>query len=148
MSTERPAGDAPDPLRETPAPGHDEVSAFGPGRPVPRDDGERPTRREPPSLTWQGVRAALAFFVVSGFVSVGTFAWAQRSGASSDQAFSVFVTSGMAMAVVAALAAPAVSLWLPRGARGPFWASGIIVAFLAFILWGGTCGFATIAAGG
>ncbi|HEX6749105.1 MAG TPA: hypothetical protein VF092_17530 [Longimicrobium sp.] len=148
MSDERPAAERPDPIRETPAPERAEISAFGAGRPASRGGGERPARREPPSLTWQGVRAALAMFVASGFVSVGTLVWAQLSDASSDQALSAFVTVGGAMAVVAVLAAPAVSLWLPRGARGPFWAMGIIMAFLGFILWGGTCGLATIAAGG
>ena len=146
MSDERPAAERPDPVHEAPAAERGEVSAFGAGRPVPR--GEHPARREPPSLTWQGVRTALAMFVVSGCISVGTLAWARLSGASSDEAFSAFVAVGVGMGIVAALAAPAVSLWLPRGARGPFWSTGIIMAFLGFILWGGTCGLATLAAGG
>ncbi|HEX8243893.1 MAG TPA: hypothetical protein VF541_10365 [Longimicrobium sp.] len=99
-------------------------------------------RAEPPTPVRRGVTAALAMFAVAAAAVLATFAWARLSGAPAASAANAFVAVGGVLCVAALFAAPAVSLALPRAARGPFWSTGILCAFMTLILWGVTCGLA------
>ena len=125
------AGDETRPPHETPAPEDDR-----------RREPRRRHRGEPAIPVRRGVTAALAMFAVAAAAVLATFAWARLSGAAPDSAANAFVAVGGVLLVVGLFALPAVSLALPRDARGPFWSTGILCAFMTVILWGVTCGLA------
>jgi hypothetical protein len=120
--------------RETEAPEGEAVSAFGARA--------RPRRRRagPPTPVRRGVTAALAMFAAAAVLVLATFLWALLSHATPDGKANAFFAVGMLIFVVSLFAAPAVSLALPPAARGPFWSTGFLCAFMLFILWGVTCG--------
>jgi len=127
-----------DPLHEAPAPEDGEVSAFGAGPRVRRrldlDSESRPVRK--------GTTAALAMFAVAVAAELGALAWVWLSGAGQEQAANAFLGVGGMLVAIFIFAAPAVALALPKPERRSFWATGVICAFLGFILWGVTCGLA------
>ena len=127
MSGERRAGDAPDPRQETPAPEDPRIE-------------ERPAAAATPLR--QGITAALALFAVAVMVELLALGGVRLSGDPDANVGGVFLTIGFLIFVGGSIAAIAVSARLPRAARGPFWAMGVLCAFATVILWGVTCGLA------
>lgn len=130
------AGDETQRPSETPAPDGGQLSGFP--RPPRRRHGAEPA----PTAVRRGVTAALAMFAVAVALVLATFAWAWLAHPTPASAANAFMAVGGLILVVGVLAAPAVSLALPRAARGPFWATGIVCAFMTMIVWGVTCGLA------
>ncbi|HEX8243894.1 MAG TPA: hypothetical protein VF541_10370 [Longimicrobium sp.] len=144
MSGERPAGEPPDPRRETPAP--DDAPAPDGGEPSAYGSEREPYAEEPaaPAMSpvRQGVRAALILFAIAVGVELATLALVRLSGDPDANVFSAFFFAGVFIFVVGLFAALTISNHLPYGARKAFWAVGIVCAFLTMILWGVTCGLA------
>jgi hypothetical protein len=130
-------GDAP--LREAPAREDGEVSAFGAGPRVRRRGHDQDAV---PTPVRKGTTAALAMFAVAVAAELGALAWVALSGAGPEQAANAFLGVGGMLVAIFLFAAPAVALSLPKPERRSFWATGVICAFLGFILWGVTCGLA------
>lgn len=90
----------------------------------------------------KGTTAALAMFAVAVAAVLGALAWVWLSGAGQEQAANAFLGVGGMLVAIFLFAGPAVALSLPKAERRSFWATGVICAFLGFILWGVTCGLA------
>jgi hypothetical protein len=125
------------PHSDTPAPEEHDVSVSGAG---PRVRRRRPERDAAPTPARKGATAALAMFAAAIAAELATLAWVWLSGAGPSDAASAFWGVGGILVAISFFVAPAVALSLPKTERRSFWATGVICAFLAFILWGVTCG--------
>lgn len=110
------------------------------------DGGERPVPGEQPagarSPVRRGVTAALTLFAIAVAVELIALASVRMSPDPDAHVVNVFLGTGMLIFVAGLYAALTVSARLPREARLPFWAMGVVCAFLTMILWGVTCGLA------
>lgn len=146
MSGAHPAGEPPGLGRETPAPEerpapeHGEPAAHGAQH--EREPFAEQPAAPPVSPVRQGVRAALILFAIAVGVELVTLALVRLSGDPDANVFSAFLFAGLLIFVVGLYAALTISERLPPAARGPFWAMGVLCAFLSMILWGVTCGLA------
>lgn len=135
MSAELPDDDALD------APGSAGVSAFGAGR-EPHGANQALGVLPPPHSSRKGARAALLLFYWAVSLEIVTLIGVRLSQDPAENAWAVFATLGLYMALLWPLVAVGVSLYLPRPARVTFWSTTVLLVFLAGILWGLTCAVA------
>jgi hypothetical protein len=133
VSDERPEADAQGPLHETPAPedGFDAAPE--------REPAAEPSTAPAMTPVRQGIRAALIIFAAAVGLELLGIVMVKLSSDPRDAVVTVFFYIGMIVFVVGLWTAMTVSNRLPPAARGPFWAMGVLCAFLSMILWGVTC---------
>jgi hypothetical protein len=104
-----------------------------PARPAPEIAAAPETAARSPFL--QGVRGALAIFAGIAALEAITFLGSRLTG---DNA--LFIVLGLLIAGGGVAVLVLAGSRLPRGARLPFWAVGVICFAISFVLWGATCG--------
>lgn len=93
--------------------------------------------RAAPSPVLQGVRSALV--ILAGIVALEGLAFLGNWLTGGGQQL-LFVILGLLIAGGGVAVLILAAMRLPRRARIPFWAIGVICLAIAFVLWGVTCG--------
>lgn len=110
------------------------------------------TPRREPSAPWvaagpeteartpvmQGVRAALTILAGIAALEAITFLAYRLTGGSQVE---IFILLGLLIAGGGLAVLMTAGARLPRPARVPFWAVGVVCLGISFVLWGATCGF-------
>ena len=109
-----------------------------PERPAPEHAAALETEARGPFL--QGVWTALVVLAGIAALEAITFVGYRLTGGSRVE---IFLLLGLLIAGGGVAVLVTAGTRLPRAARVPFWAVGVICLAISFVLWGVACGFFT-----